>query len=56
MKLFGRTNKLTDKTKNEENILSLEVVGVVLFQSNLVDTDFSEFIITFTDQNGELLE
>ena len=29
MKLFGSTQKLTDKTKNGENVLSLEVVELV---------------------------
>ena len=37
MKLFGSTKKLIDKTKNRENIPSLEVVEVVLAQCNLVD-------------------
>ena len=93
MKLFGSRRRLIDKTKNEENVLSLEVVEVVLFQSKLVDNqclqnsevlhtftpykcyaysvnvephnlvflkthnvDFNESIITFTHQNGRLLE
>ena len=30
MKLFGSTKKLKDKTENGENVLSLEVVEVVL--------------------------
>ena len=37
MKLFGNTKKLMDKTKNGENVPSLEVVEVVLVQFNLVD-------------------
>ena len=37
MKLFGSTKKLIDKTKNGENIPSLEVAEVVLVQFNLVD-------------------
>ena len=40
MNLFGSTNKKKkkiDKTKNGENIPSLEVVEVVLVQCNLVD-------------------
>ena len=37
MKLFGSTKKLTDKTKNGENVPSLEVYEVVLVQCNLVD-------------------
>ena len=31
IKLFGITKKLKDKTKNEENVPSLEVVEVVQF-------------------------
>ena len=38
MKSFGSTKKLINKTKNEENVPSLEVVEVVLVQCNLVDT------------------
>ena len=30
MKLFGSTKNLIDKTKNGENVLSLEVIQVVL--------------------------
>ena len=93
MKLFGSTKKLIDKTKNGENLPSLEVVEVVFVQCNLVDnqyqqksevlytftqnksyayllnvepsnlvfletynTKFDKIIITFTDQNGRLLE
>ena len=37
VELLGRTKKLVDKTKNGENIPSLEVVEVVLVQCNLVD-------------------
>ena len=86
MKLFGSTKKLIEK-KNGEKVPSLEVVEVVLVQSdinksevlytftpikpyayllnvesnNLVflktyNTEFDEVIITFTDQNGRLLE
>ena len=36
MKLFRSTKKLIDKTKNGENVPSLEVVEVVLVQCNLV--------------------
>ena len=39
MKLFGSTKKLIHKTKNGENVPSLEVVEVVLVQCNLVDFD-----------------
>ena len=37
MKLFGSTKKLIEKTKNGENVPSLEVVEVVLAQCNLVE-------------------
>ena len=43
--------KLIDKTKNEENVPSLEVVEVVLVQCNLVDNQYqqnSEVLYTFT--------
>ena len=40
MKLFGSTKKLIDKTKNGENIPSLEVAEVVLVQFNLVDNQY----------------
>ena len=36
MKLFGSTNKLIDKTNNEENVPSPEVAEVALVQYNLV--------------------
>ena len=36
MKLFGSITKLTDKTKNGENIPNFELVEVVLAQHNLV--------------------
>ena len=51
MKLFGSTQKLKDKTKNEENVQILEVVEVVLIQCNLVDNQYqqtSEALYTFT--------
>ena len=50
MKLFGRTKKLIGKTKNGENVLSLEVVHVVLVQYNLVHNQYqqkSEVLYTF---------
>ena len=43
--------KLKDKTKNGENVPSLEVVEVVLVQCNLVDNQYqqkSEVLYTFT--------
>ena len=51
MKLFGRTKKLIDKTKNGENVPSLEVVEAVLVHCNLVDSQYqqnSEVLYTFT--------
>ena len=36
IKLCVRTTKLMDKTKNRENVWSLEVVEVVLVQCNLI--------------------
>ena len=51
VKLFGSTKKLIDKTKNEENVSSLEVGEVVFVQCNLVDYQYqqtSEVLYTFT--------
>ena len=51
VKLFGSTKKLIDKTKNEENVPSLEVGEVVFVQCNLVDYQYqqtSEVLYTFT--------
>ena len=51
MKLFGSTKKLIDKTKNGENIPSLEVVEGVLVQCNLVNNQYQqklEGLCTFT--------
>ena len=42
MKLFGSTEELIDKTTNGEKVRSLEVVGVVLVQCNLVDNQYQE--------------
>ena len=42
MKLFGSTKKLIDKTKNEENVLSLQVAEVVLVKFNLVDNQYQQ--------------
>ena len=62
MKLFGSTKKIIDKTKNRENVLSLEVVEVVevepgnLVFSKTYNTEFDEIKQTFTDQNGRPLE
>ena len=51
MKLFRSTTKLTDKTKSQKNVQSLEVVEVVLVQCNLVDNQYyqkTEVFYTFT--------
>ena len=52
MKLFGSTKKLIDKTKNRENVTSLEVVEGVLVQCNLVDNQYQQnskvLLYTFT--------
>ena len=42
MKLFGSTKKLMVKTKNVENVPSLQVVEVVLVQCNLVDNQHQQ--------------
>ena len=42
MKLFWKTKKLIDKTKNGENVPILEVVEVVLVESNLVDNQYQQ--------------
>ena len=50
MRSFGSTKKLIDKTKTGENMPSLEVVGIVLVQCNLVDNQYqtkSEVLYTF---------
>ena len=50
-KLFGSTKKLIDKTKNGENVPSLEVVEAVSVHCNLVDSQYqqnSEVLYTFT--------
>ena len=51
MKLFGSTKRIQDKTKNGENVPSLEVIEVVLPQCNLADDQYqhkSELLYTFT--------
>ena len=42
IKLFGSTKKLIDKTKNRENVSTLEVVEVVLVQCNLADNQYQQ--------------
>ena len=41
-KLFGSRKKLVNTIKNGENVPSLEVVEVVLVQSNLVDNQYQQ--------------
>ena len=51
MKLFGGTKNLIDKTKNGENVPSLEVAEVALVQWNVVNDQYqqkSEVLYTFT--------
>ena len=55
IKLFGSTKKLIEKTKNEENVTSLEVLEVVLVQYNLVDHQYQqkyEVLYTFTSNKS----
>ena len=55
VKLFGSTKKLIGKTKNGENVPSLEVVKVVLVQCNLVDNQYqqkSEVLYIFTQNKS----
>ena len=55
IKLFGSTKKLIEKTKNEENVPSLEVIEVVLVQYNLVDHQYHqkyEVLYTFTSNKS----
>ena len=42
MKLFGRTKKLIDKTKNGKNAPNFENVEIVLVQYNLVDNQYQQ--------------
>ena len=42
VKLFGSKKKLTGKIKNGENVPSLEVVEIVLIQSNLEDNQYQQ--------------
>ena len=49
--LFGSTKKITDKTKNGENVPSLEVIEVILVQCNLGDNQYQqklEVLYSFT--------
>ena len=42
MKLFGNTKKLIDKTKNGENVASVDLVEVVLVQYNFVENQYPQ--------------
>ena len=42
MNLFSSTEKLIAKTKNGENVRSIEIVDVVFIQSNLVDSQYEK--------------
>ena len=43
MKLFDSTKKITDNTRNGENVPSLEMVEVVLVvQCNLIDNQYQQ--------------
>ena len=58
MKRIGSTKKLIDKTKNGENVPSLEVAEVVLVQCNLVDTQYQikfEVLCTFASNKSYLI-
>ena len=48
--LFVSKNKLIGKTKNGENVPSLEVVQVVLVQCNLIANQYQLNIVHFHDQ------
>ena len=56
MKLFGNTIKLIDKTKNGENVPSIEVSEVALVQYNLLDNQYqqkSETLYTFMPNKSD---
>ena len=58
MKLFDSTKKLIYKTKNGENVPSLEVVEIVLVKCNLVDNQYqqkSKELYTFTPNKSSCL-
>ena len=42
IKLFGSPKKLIEKTKNGENVPSLEIVELVLVQCKLVDNQYQQ--------------
>ena len=53
MKLFGSTKKLIHKTKNCENIPSLEIVKVVLAQCNSVDNQYQQKSMKFYTKSAK---
>ena len=58
IKLFGSTKKLSDKTKNGENVPTLEMVAAVLVQCNLADNQYqqkSEILYTFTPNKSNMV-
>ena len=42
MRLFGSTQKLTEKTKSKENVKILKAIEVVLIECNLVGNQYQE--------------
>ena len=55
MKLFGSTKIVLDKTKNIQNVPSIQVVEVVLVQCNIVNSQYqrkSEVLYTFTSNKS----
>ena len=42
MKIFGSAKKLRHKTKNVENVPSLEALGVILAQCNLENNQYQQ--------------
>ena len=53
MKLFGSAKILIDKTKNRENVATIEVVEVLLVQCNLVHNQYkqkTEVLYPFTSK------
>ena len=58
MKLCDSTKKLIDKTKNGENLPSLEVVEVGLVQCNLIENQYqqkSEVLYIFTPNKSYVI-
>ena len=42
LQIFDSTKKLIEKTKNDDNIPTLEVIEVVLVQCNLVNNQYQQ--------------